>query len=61
MKNTFLEKGSGLGTTLYLRFLPFRIDHILVPGEFEVVGHRNYDVDYSDHYPVRASFRFQGR
>ncbi|GGD57657.1 endonuclease/exonuclease/phosphatase family protein [Muriicola marianensis] len=57
LKDTFLEKGNGLGRTLLLKFLPFRIDYILVDPDFEITSHSNYDVEYSDHYPVRASFR----
>lgn len=58
LKDTFLEKGDGLGRTLLLKFLPFRIDYILVDPDFEITSHTNYDVQYSDHYPVRATFRF---
>ncbi len=56
-KDTFKEKGIGLGSTYNLRFLPFRIDFILVDPSFEVTGHKNYDVQFSDHLPVMASFR----
>lgn len=56
-KDTFQEKGFGLGSTYKLRFLPFRIDFILLDPSFEVTAHKNYDVQLSDHLPVMASFR----
>ncbi|WP_422080735.1 endonuclease/exonuclease/phosphatase family protein [Ulvibacterium sp.] len=56
-KDTFQEKGFGLGSTYNLRFLPFRIDFILVDPSFDVTAHKNYDVRLSDHLPVMASFR----
>jgi endonuclease/exonuclease/phosphatase family metal-dependent hydrolase len=59
-KDTFQEKGIGLGSTYNLRFLPFRIDFILVDPSFEVMGHKNYDVQLSDHLPIMASFRLNG-
>lgn len=60
-KDTFQEKGIGLGSTYNLRFLPFRIDFILVDPSFEVTGHKNYDVQLSDHLPVMASFRLKNK
>ncbi|NNC61032.1 MAG: endonuclease/exonuclease/phosphatase family protein, partial [Eudoraea sp.] len=59
MKDSFLEKGNGYGTTLSFKILPFRIDYVLVDNTFEVIEHKNYDVVLSDHYPIKAKFRFQ--
>ncbi|MEZ2416050.1 endonuclease/exonuclease/phosphatase family protein [Muriicola sp. E247] len=59
MKDSFLEKGNGYGTTLSFKILPFRIDYILLENNFEVIEHKNYDVVLSDHYPIKATFRFQ--
>jgi endonuclease/exonuclease/phosphatase family metal-dependent hydrolase len=59
LNDSYLEKGNGLGTTLLFKFLPFRIDYILVDPSLEITGHQNFDVPYSDHFPVRASFRFE--
>ncbi len=55
MHDTFRERGSGFGKTFYFKYFPFRIDHILVDPQLEVVAHENYDVFYSDHYPVSAT------
>jgi len=59
-KDTFIERGSGLGSTYHLRLLPFRIDFILLDPSLEVTAHRNFDVQLSDHKPVMASFRLHG-
>ncbi len=59
MKDSFHEKGSGLGNTYDFKFLPFRIDFILVDQGLEVQSHKNFNVRMSDHTPVRASFRLQ--
>ena len=59
MNDTFLEKGFGLGSTYNFKFLPFRIDYILVDPEIEIKSHKNFDVQLSDHTPVMASFRLK--
>lgn len=55
-QDTFIEKGSGYGRTLNFHDFPVRIDFIMADSEFVVKSHKNYDVEYSDHYPVMASF-----
>ena len=59
MKDSFQEKGFGLGDTYTLKHLPFRIDFILTDPELEIKSHKNFDVRLSDHTPVMASFRLQ--
>ncbi len=59
MKDTFMEKGFGLGSTYIFKFLPFRIDYILVDPEIEIKSHKNFDVQLSDHTPIMASFRLK--
>lgn len=56
-QDTFIEKGIGYGRTLDFHKVPLRIDFILADPVFEVKSHRNYDVKYSDHYPIMASFK----
>ena len=55
-QDTFIEKGKGFGRTLDFHQVPMRIDFILADPAFEVKSHSNYDVKYSDHYPIIASF-----
>ncbi|QBA64570.1 endonuclease/exonuclease/phosphatase family protein [Muriicola soli] len=58
-EDSFLESGNGLGNTLLFKFLPFRIDYVLVDEELEISGHQNFDIRLSDHTPIKATFRFQ--
>ncbi len=59
MVDTFEESGSGFGGTYNFLGFPFRIDFILADPEFNVQTHTNYDVEFSDHFPVMASFRLK--
>jgi endonuclease/exonuclease/phosphatase family metal-dependent hydrolase len=59
LQDTFLEAGTGYGRTYLFHGLPFRIDFILADEAFEVKSHANYDVPYSDHFPVMASFEWR--
>jgi endonuclease/exonuclease/phosphatase (EEP) superfamily protein YafD len=59
LKDAFRQKGEGLGITLDKNNLPPRIDYQrydpnLPLESFEV----DYAMDHSDHYPLRASYRF---
>ncbi len=58
-QDTFMEKGSGYGRTLNFHKVPVRIDFILADPAFEVKSHKNYDEEYSDHYPIMASFELK--
>ncbi|MFS4469339.1 endonuclease/exonuclease/phosphatase family protein [Maribacter sp. 2210JD10-5] len=57
MKDTFEEKGSGYGKTIYFWRFPLRIDFILTDPSFEVLTHQNFDVSLSDHKPIIASIK----
>lgn len=59
-RDSFAEAGKGLGYS-YSYFKPLlRIDHILHTPGFKGVRHEVlYDVKYSDHYPVTASFKLK--
>lgn len=54
MTDVFLEAGSGLGRTFNFKLFPVRIDFIFADPDFKVKEFKNYDVSYSDHYPVLA-------
>lgn len=56
LQDSYLEEGSGFGRSYIFHGLPFRIDFIFADDAFEVKSHVNYDVEYSDHFPVMASF-----
>ncbi|GGD12102.1 endonuclease/exonuclease/phosphatase family protein [Hyunsoonleella pacifica] len=56
-KDTFVEAGNGFGSTYELFNYPFKIDHILVDETFEVVSHKNFNINLSDHEPVLAEIK----
>lgn len=62
MQDSFRERGRGWGTTFFLnQVLPYRIDYILASPEWEILGHRNFDIRLSDHLPVMATLQPKGQ
>ncbi len=59
MNDSFLTVGSGLGKTYALNGLPMRIDYILASDAFIITAHNNFDIKYSDHYPVMATLKLK--
>ena len=58
LRNTFREKGLGLGIT-YAGSIPgLHIDHILVDENFVIQSHNIANVNLSDHYPVSTEISF---
>tara|TARA_B100001750_G_scaffold17872_1_gene12291 strand:- start:10118 stop:11005 length:888 start_codon:yes stop_codon:yes gene_type:complete len=57
-KDAFEEKGTGFGRTFIFDIIPMRIDFILADSEVQVRAFRNFDIDYSDHYPIQAVLNF---
>ncbi len=58
LQDTFSEEGEGFGTTYKFKGFPLRIDFILVDKNIKINSHKNYEVKYSDHYPVAATIEF---
>lgn len=52
LKNTFVEKGSGLGNTFYGNFPGFQLDYIMASPQFNVINYKILKAKLSDHYPV---------
>ena len=53
LKDTFLEKGKGFGSTYKFKYFPTRIDYVMVANEFEVISHEVLDtIHFSDHNPI---------
>lgn len=57
LKDTFLEQGTAYGRTHTFKYFPARIDFILVDPSFEVMTHKNFNLELSDHLPIMASIR----
>lgn len=55
MKDAFVEKGTGIGTTYLFDFYPMRIDFIFTSEEFEVLRYASIKETFSDHFPVSAT------
>lgn len=56
LKDAFKEKGRGFGKTFDFDFIPIRIDHALVNEDIDVLNFKNYEIQYSDHYPILVEF-----
>ncbi len=54
-KDAFEVAGKGFGKTFEVNYLPLRIDFILVDDAFEVKGFKNFDIELSDHFPIKAT------
>jgi endonuclease/exonuclease/phosphatase family metal-dependent hydrolase len=52
LKNTFVEKGFGLGRTYNGDFPNYQIDYIMVSPQFNVASYTIAEKKLSDHYPV---------
>lgn len=55
MKDAFIERGNGLGTTYSFDFYPMRIDYIFTSNEFEVLKFNTIKKTFSDHYPIATT------
>ena len=53
-QDAFLVAGNGFGKTFNFNFIPLRIDFVLADSDFTVNGFKNYDIKFSDHYPIKA-------
>lgn len=54
LKDSFIEKGRGLGNTYIGEFPSFRIDYILHSPDFETLSYQRENLDLSDHYPIKT-------
>jgi endonuclease/exonuclease/phosphatase family metal-dependent hydrolase len=54
LKNTFREKGSGIGRTYNGEFPNYQIDYIMASPQFDVASYLVIEKQLSDHYPVMS-------
>ena len=54
MKDSFKEKGFGIGTTFAGKIPALRIDYILADENFKVLDHEILKEEFSDHYPIKS-------
>ena len=50
--DSFISKGNGLGTTYSLYHYPLRLDYFLVDKNIDIVSHKKFDLNLSDHEPI---------
>lgn len=55
MKDSFRERGTGLGTTFYFDSFPMRIDYIFTANQFDVLSFKTIKETFSDHHAIRAT------
>lgn len=56
LKDSFLKRGSGMGTTYKLLEYPLRLDYFLVDNNVKIINHKNFNLKLSDHEPVLLNF-----
>ena len=54
-KDSFVEAGSGFGSSDSVLWPMLRIDYILLPQEWSAVRHETPRIPWSDHYPVTTT------
>lgn len=57
--DTHLVAGSGFGSTFKGSLPGLRIDYIMTDNDIQILSSAVDKVNISDHYPIRASFRFK--
>lgn len=55
LKNSFQEKGSGLGVTYNGDAPNFQIDYVFTSPVFNIDGYKIIKKEFSDHYPIRVN------
>lgn len=55
MKDSYAERGAGLGTTFSFDGYPLRIDYILADESFEIINFKTEKSNYSDHYSIMTT------
>ena len=59
LKDTYVEKGLGFGTTYSGGFPAFRIDMIMHSEGLTTLSYKRIKTPLSDHYPVKVALEFE--
>lgn len=54
MKDAYVERGNGIGTTYLFDSYPMRIDYVFTSDKLEVLKFETIKKTFSDHYPISA-------
>lgn len=58
-QDSFTEQGQGFGTTYRLFNIPLRIDFIFTDDSFNILSHKNFELQLSDHDPILSHLRLK--
>jgi endonuclease/exonuclease/phosphatase (EEP) superfamily protein YafD len=59
LKDSFVAKGQGLGTTFMVDFFPLRIDYIFASKNLQIQDYKTLDSDFSDHKPIMSTIYWE--
>lgn len=59
LDDAYKEDGKGFGRTFDFDYFPLRIDYILVDEGIEVMSFETFEVQYSDHFPIRTTIQLK--
>jgi exonuclease III len=58
-QDSFKEKGQGIGTTYAGSIPALRIDYVFADQKFEILSHKVFKENFSDHYPVVGTLKIK--
>jgi len=59
LKNAFINKGGGLGTTYYGDFPHFQIDYIFTSSQFDIINYQTVKNKISDHFAIMSDLKLK--
>ncbi len=59
LNDSYVSNGNGFGTTYKRLYYPLRLDYFLYDKQIEVISHKNFDLNLSDHEPIYISFKIK--
>ena len=59
MKDSYICKGNGFGSTYAFLRYPLRLDYFLNDEQIDVINHDNFNLNLSDHEPILIEFKIK--
>ncbi len=59
LNDSYVSKGNGFGATYTRIYYPLRLDYFLSDNGIEVLSHKNFDLNLSDHEPIYIKFKIK--
>lgn len=59
LNDSYVSKGNGFGSTYTRLHYPLRLDYFLSDEPIEVLRHKNFDLNLSDHEPIYIKFKIK--